>query len=76
MTHKTKLIGLVFLAGALISLILLAASLSTLQLLPEIPFPPGDNSDSEIQPVPTQKLVQSYSIPLTRGLFAFVFLIL
>ena len=76
MTQKTKKIGLLFLAGALVSIILLATSLSNLQLQSGTPFPGGVNSDNEVLPVAPLSPIQTYSFPLLRGIFALICLIL
>ena len=76
MTNNSKHLGLLFLAGALVSLIILAASLSNLQLQPGTPFPGGIASDNDAQPVSPTPSIQTYSIPLLRGIFALIFLIL
>lgn len=67
---------LLFLAIALISLILLAASLSNLQLQPGAPFPGGIPSDNDAQPVSPLLSIRTYSMPLLRGIIALIFLIL
>ncbi|MFC1936037.1 DUF4129 domain-containing protein [Chloroflexota bacterium] len=76
MTQKTKYFSLIFLAVALVSLILLAASLSNLQLKPGTPFPSGGNSDNVPQSVPAIPAVQTYSLPILQGVFALIFVIL
>ncbi len=76
MTQKTKQIGFLFLAGALVSIILLATGLSNLQLKSGTPFPGGVNSDSEVLPVAPLSPIQIYSFPLLRGIFALICLIL
>jgi hypothetical protein len=77
MTNKSKQLSLLFLAGALVTFIVLAASLSNLQLQPGTPFPGGVASDNDAQSVaPLPSSVQTYSIPLLQGIFALIFLIL
>ena len=76
MTNKSKHLGLLFLAGALVSLAVLAASLSNLQLQSGTPFPGGIDSDNDTQSVSLLPSIQTYSIPLLRGIFALIFLIL
>lgn len=76
MTNKSKQLSLLFLAGALVTIIVLATSLSNLQFQPGTPFPGGTTSDNDAQPVSPLPSVQSYSIPLLQGIFALIFLIL
>jgi hypothetical protein len=76
MTQKTKQTGLLLLLGALISLFLLASSLSNLQLSPGSPFPGGGNSQAVIPSDTGISPVQTYSSPILRGLFALTFIIL
>jgi len=76
MTKNSKRLSLLFLAGTLISLILLAASLSNLQLHPGTPFPGGILSDNDARPVSPLPPIQAYSMPLLRGLIALIIIIL
>jgi hypothetical protein len=76
MTQNSKQFVLLFLAGALVSIILLATSLSNLQLQSGAPFPGGIDSDDDIQPATPLPSTQTYSFPLLRGIFALLFLIL
>jgi hypothetical protein len=76
MANNTKRIGLLFLVGTLISLILLAGSLSNLQLRAGAPFPSGGNSTNETQFSPNLTPVKTYSFPILKGLFSLFFLIL
>lgn len=76
MSQNTKNFGLLFLLGALVSLILLATSLSNLQLQPGTPFPGGGNSNNGIQSGTALSPVQTYSLPIQRGIITLIFLIL
>ena len=76
MTQHKKHISLLLLAGALVSLILLAASLSNLQLHSGSPFPGGGNSDNAIQPINALPPIKTYSLPMLQGIFALILLIL
>jgi hypothetical protein len=76
MTPKTKWIALLLLAGTLVGLMLLAASLSNLEFQPGTPLPANRGGDDSARPVPVMPLVQSFRLPMMRGLFAVIFLIL
>jgi hypothetical protein len=76
MTQRTKNIALLLLSAALISVILLAASLSNLQLHPGSPFPGGGNSGDSANPAAASPSLKSYSFPILQGILALIFLIL
>lgn len=76
MTQHAKHITLLLLIGALVSLILLSASLSNLQLLAGAPFPGGGNSESDSQSSTNLPPTDTYSLPVLKGFFALVLLIL
>jgi hypothetical protein len=76
MTKNSKHLSLLFLTGTLISILLLAASLSNLQLQPGTSFPGGIASDNDAQPVSPLLSIQTYSMPLLRGILALIFIIL
>jgi hypothetical protein len=76
MTPYQKRIGLLFLAGSLISLVLLAASLPNLELQPGRALPNSRNVSAAAPLDTTSSPVQTYSFPILRGVFALVFLIL
>lgn len=73
---STKNLGLLFLIGALVAIILLATSLSNLQLETGDPSPGIDTSEKVIQPIPSLPPVKSYAFPILQGIFALIFLIL
>ena len=75
MTQATKQISLLLLTGALVSIILLAASLSNLDLRSGTPFPGAGDADDIVQSVPPLAQVRIYSFPLLRVVFALVFII-
>jgi hypothetical protein len=76
MRQKTKRIGLLLLIGALLSIILLTASLSNLQLQPGIPFQAAGNTDDAREPLSSISPRDTLSMPVLRGVFALFFLIL
>ena len=76
MTQHTKLITLILLVGTLVSLILLSASLSSLQLHNGTPFPGAGDSGSEIKLFANPISASTYSFTILKGIFALVFLIL
>jgi hypothetical protein len=76
MTLKTKRIALLLLIGALLSIILLTASLSNLQLNPGTPFPAVGGPDDARQPLPSISPRDALSMPVARGVFALLFLVL
>lgn len=76
MTENTKRIGLIFLVGALVSLILLAGSLSNVQLQKGTPFPGVGNLNDTNQSPSNISRNETVSIPIVRGIFALFFLIL
>ena len=76
MTKKSNRLNKLLLFGALGSIILLATSLSNLQLKSGSPFPGGGISDSAVQPVTPLSPLQTYSFPLLQGLFSLIFLVL
>jgi hypothetical protein len=67
---------LLFLTVALVSLMLLTASLSNLQLQPGTPFPGSSNSEDPTQFVPSLPPIQTYSFPVLQGILALISLIL
>lgn len=75
MTQTTKRISLLFLIGALVSMVLLTASLSSLDLHSGTPFPGAGDADHVVQPSHPLSPVRIYFFPLLRGVFALVFLI-
>jgi len=75
MSQNTKRIVLLILTGTLVSLVVLAASLPNLQLHSGNPFPGSAASDDDVQPVTPVPPARVYSVPLLRGVFALVFLI-
>lgn len=76
MTQHTKQISLIFLSGALVSLILLAASLSNLQLHSGTTFLDGGNSDNTLLSVDALPSLQTHISPILQGFLALLFLIL
>lgn len=76
MTNNTKRKGLLFLFGALASLVLLAGSLSNLHFHAGTPFPSGGNSESENRFFVTLPPLETYSLPILKGIFSLIFLIL
>ena len=75
MTQTTKKISLLFLIGVLVSMILLTASLSNLDLHSGTPFPGAGDTDDVVQPIPPLAQVRTYSFPLLQGVLALVFII-
>ena len=71
-----KRIRLLSLAIVLFSLILLAASLSNLQLQPGTPFPGSSDSENTVTSVPSLPPIQTYSFPILQGILALISLIL
>lgn len=76
MTQHTKYISLILLSGALVSLILLAASLSNLQLHSGTTFLGGGNSDNTLLSVDALPSLQTHISPILQGFLALLFLIL
>jgi hypothetical protein len=76
MALTTKRISVLLLAGALVALILLAAGLSNLRLQSGTPFPGGGNPETGAPSVGDLPALQTYSLPLVRGIFAVIFLVL
>jgi hypothetical protein len=76
MTLRTKRIALFLLIGALLSIILLTASLSNLQLKPGTPFPAGGDTGDANTPLSSITTQGSFAIPVARGFFALLLLIL
>lgn len=74
MSQATKRTSLVFLFGALISLVVLSGSLSTLKLHAGTPFPGIDSYDGYQQAIPPQ--IQAYSFPALPRLFGLILLLL
>lgn len=75
MARNTKHILLLLFAGALVSLVLLTASLPNLHLHTGTPFPGSPTSNDEVQPMMPSSSVQVYSVPVLRGIVALVLLI-
>jgi type II secretory pathway pseudopilin PulG len=75
MTQTAKRISLLFLIGTLVSMILLTASLSNLDLHSGTPFPGAGNTDDVVQSIPPLSQVRAYSFPLLQGVLALVFII-
>jgi hypothetical protein len=63
---------LLFLTVALVSLILLAVSLSNLQLQSGSPFPGGDGSEITVQSAPSLPPTKIYSFPVLQGFLALI----
>ncbi len=76
MIQKTNRISLILLYGALISLILLSASLSNLQLHSGTRFQGSGNSDNAFMTVKSLSSVKTHISPVLQGIIALVFLIL
>lgn len=74
MARNTKLILLLLLTGALVSLVLLSASLSNLKLHTGTPFP-GSTTSNDSQPVMPLSPATVYSVPVLRGIVALLLLI-
>jgi hypothetical protein len=75
MTQTTKRISLLFLIGALVSMVLLTASLSSLDLHSGTPFPGAGDANHVVQSSHPLSPARIYFFPLLRGVFALVFLI-
>jgi len=71
-----KRFRLLFLTVALVSLMLLAISLSNLQLQPGTPFPSGGDSENTVQSAPSLPPIQTYSFPVLQGILALISIIL
>lgn len=76
MIRSSKRIALIYLSVTLTSLVLLASSLSNLQLHAGNPFPGAATSADTLQHITALPTVKTYSIPLLRGIFALIFLAL
>jgi len=76
MAQNTKRNRLLFLVGALISLVLLAASLSNLELHVGEPFPGAGTASNDSQFVTDLPSVDSDFPPFLKGILALIFLIL
>jgi len=74
MSQEAKRTSLLFLFGALISLILLSGSLSNLKLYPGSPFPGVDAYYTDGQAAATP--IQTYSFTAIPGLFGLILLLL
>jgi hypothetical protein len=70
-----KRISLLFLSAALVSLVVLATSLSNLQLQSGAPFPGSIDSANDVQSFSPLPSIQIYFIPLLRGIFALIFIV-
>ncbi|MFC1879019.1 DUF4129 domain-containing protein [Chloroflexota bacterium] len=75
MRQRTKTIGLLFLLGVLVSLILLTASLSNFQLHSGIPFPAGLSSDNAGRQDMLFPVFGNYTVSILRGVIALIFII-
>jgi hypothetical protein len=71
-----KSTNLIFLAGVLISLILLAASLPTLRLGPGGPLPAGGAIEPPEAPVQGRPPTMKLSLPVARGFLAIILIVL
>ena len=76
MTQHTKRITLLLFIGTLVSLILLSASLSNMQLRAGSPFPDSGKSDEEFQFYIGPTPLQSHPFIILQGIFALIFLML
>ena len=76
MTQRKKHIGLLLLTGALISLVLLASSLSNFRIQSGTSLSFADNSDEDILTVEELWQVQTYFFSILKGILALIFLIL
>ena len=74
MSEATKRTSLLFLFGTLISVILLAGSLSNLSLRTGTPFP-GVDSSPAVPPSPSEP-VQAYPLPVLPGILGLILLLL
>lgn len=75
MAQNTKRILLFLFSGALVSLILLAASLPNLHLRDGTPFPGSPTTNENARPVTPVSPVLASSMPVLRGVVAIVLLI-
>lgn len=73
--YQSKRNGFFFLVGILAVLLLLAASLSNLQLQSGAPLPGGGNSDHAVQFSAGAPSVHTYALPLLRGFFALILVV-
>lgn len=76
MAQHTKRITVLLLVGTLVSLILLSASLSNLQLHTGAPFPGAGDFSSETKFFTTPSAGNANSITLLKGIFALIFVFL
>jgi len=76
MTQRKKHIGLLLLTGALISLVLLASSLSNLQIQSSASLSFTGNTDEDILKVEELWQVQTHFFSILKGILALIFLIL
>lgn len=76
MTQRTKFIGFLLLAGALVSLVLLASSLSNMHIQSGASLPFAGYSDEDIREVQELWQVQTYFFSILKGILALIFLIL
>lgn len=74
MSQATKRTSLLFFLGVLISIVLLAGSLSNLQLHAGTPFPAVDSRDSAQQAASEQ--IQTYSFTVLPGILGLILLLL
>lgn len=75
MLQKRKRMGLLLLTGALISIILLAASLSNMQLKEGSPYPGVVNSENTLELITASPTAGGDANPYLRGVFSFSLLI-
>lgn len=73
MNQRTKSIGLLYLYIAFAALLLLAVSLSNLQLQAGSPFPGAGNPGEEARAGETQPLAITAAYPILKGLLALIF---
>jgi hypothetical protein len=76
MAQHTKRITVLLLVGTLVSLILLSASLSNLQLHAGAPFPGASGSGPGIQFFANPAPANIYPFTILKGIFALIFLVL
>ncbi len=76
MTQRTKRIVSISLLVTLVSIMLLSASLSNLQLHEGRPFPGAGDSDTTTHTGAVQLPIKPFSSTFLQGLFAFIFLVL
>lgn len=75
MIQRTKYIGLLFLSGALVSLVLLAGSLPNLQFQSGSSLASNDNSNNAVYVIETLPALVSNPTPILQGIIAFIFIV-